>query len=533
MNLSKKIAMPILVIVLLLTLLVCANAATDGVSCGEASYATLTKAVSAAEAGSVLQLNQNISETLTISKNVTLDLNGYSIAGTVTVAEGCTLIVKDSTTDDFTSAEGYGKITASGDVRAADDYVAIEEENGTSYHRLELRIISVNLRPTTVGIYYGGSFGGDEAVKAQVEYYGTALSLTGAPTVQEIKADKYYSKHTAFSGDSWVCGETGKAYGTLLKGIWKDTNSAQKNAMNAETQIHSVCYVQLTDGTIILGAPVSMSLRDVVEKADGNWENLDAQQTAAMQTMYEAYKDIMGPWDIPNLSGIIRHEVTFVDFDNSIIDIQVVLQGSNAQTPSDPVRKNHAFLGWDTPFTNVMSDLTVKAQYVRQYTVTFVDHDGNVLATEIVNRGDDANPPAEPSREGYSFISWDQSYINIVTDMKITAVYQLNRYTVKFMDVDGSLLETKSNGPHGRTITAPQMAEMYFNWDEMKGYRFKGWKNWNETMPIVSNMTIFADYSEEITEPIIAIESTEITKGTTTAEVSVYLCGSFGGLRKF
>ena len=174
-----------------------------------------------------------------------------------------------------------------------------------------------------------------------------------------------------------------------------------------------------------------------------------------------------------------------------------------------------------------MSDLTVKAQYVRRYTVTFADHDGNVLATEIVNRGDDANPPAEPSREGYSFISWDQSYINIVSDMKITAVYQLNRYTVKFMDVDGSLLETKSNVPHGRTITAPQMAEMYFNWDEMKGYRFKGWKNWNETMPIVSNMTILADYSEEITEPIIAIESTKINKGTTTAEVSVYLCGSF------
>lgn len=224
---------------------------------------------------------------------------------------------------------------------------------------------------------------------------------------------------------------------------------------------------------------------------------------------------------------IRQFTVKFVDYDNSIIDLQLVDYGSDATKPNDPNRKNYSFIGWNTTFTNVVADLTVKAQYIRQYTVTFVDYDGTVISTDVVNSGDNAAPPSNPVRVGYTFTSWNQSYSNIVSDMEIMAVYEINRYTVTFLDVDGYVISSITNVAHGTTVTPPETAAMYFDWSKTKGYRFTGWKDWSENQPIVGNISITAEYTDEITDPIIAIESKEISKGTTTAEVSIYLCGSF------
>lgn len=225
-----------------------------------------------------------------------------------------------------------------------------------------------------------------------------------------------------------------------------------------------------------------------------------------------------------------QYTVKFVDYDNSIIEIQLIDHGTDAAQPADPVRKNHAFTGWNTTFTNIVSNVTVKAQYIRQYKVTFIDYDGTIISTDIVNSGGNATPPSDPTREGYTFISWNQSYDNVTSDMEIVAVYEINRYTVTFVNPDGSVLATIENVAHGKTVTPPAPLDMYFDWSKTKGYRFTGWKDWDESVPVVGNMTITADYSDEITEPIIAIETIKVAKGTTTADASVYLCGSFDSI---
>ena len=43
---------------------------------------------------------------------------------------------------------------------------------------------------------------------------------------------------------------------------------------------------------------------------------------------------------------------------------------------------------------------------VETFTVTFVDYDGTVLKTETVESGNNATPPADPTREGYEFTGW-------------------------------------------------------------------------------------------------------------------------------
>ena len=224
-----------------------------------------------------------------------------------------------------------------------------------------------------------------------------------------------------------------------------------------------------------------------------------------------------------------QYMVEFVDYDNSIIEIQLIDHGADATQPADPVRKNHAFTGWNTTFTNIVSDVTVKAQYIRQYKVTFIDYDGTIISTDIVNSGDNATPPSSPTRVGYTFISWNQSYNSVTSDTEIVAVYEINRYTVTFVKPDGSIIETLANVAHGSTITPPT-PDIYFDWKTTKGYRFTRWTDWDATQPIVGNMTVVAEFAEEITGPIIASETVKIAKGTNSAEISVYLCGTLDNI---
>ena len=57
------------------------------------------------------------------------------------------------------------------------------------------------------------------------------------------------------------------------------------------------------------------------------------------------------------------HTVTFVDWDGTVIDVQTVEDGASAAAPADPVREGYTFIGWDTDFTNVHEDLIVTALY--------------------------------------------------------------------------------------------------------------------------------------------------------------------------
>ena len=60
-----------------------------------------------------------------------------------------------------------------------------------------------------------------------------------------------------------------------------------------------------------------------------------------------------------------------------------------------------------------------------RYTVRFVNWDGTVLKTESVLSGSSATAPDEPAREGcFAFIGWDADFSNITRDLTVTALYK-------------------------------------------------------------------------------------------------------------
>ncbi|MCL2492573.1 MAG: InlB B-repeat-containing protein [Clostridiales bacterium] len=57
-------------------------------------------------------------------------------------------------------------------------------------------------------------------------------------------------------------------------------------------------------------------------------------------------------------------------------------------------------------------------------TVTFVNWDGTVLKIQVVPRGGDATAPAVPGRAGYIFTGWDRGYTNVQENIIVTALFK-------------------------------------------------------------------------------------------------------------
>ncbi|WP_337809339.1 InlB B-repeat-containing protein, partial [Ruminococcus sp.] len=165
--------------------------------------------------------------------------------------------------------------------------------------------------------------------------------------------------------------------------------------------------------------------------------------------------------------------------------------GTKITTPADPTRKGYTFKGWDKeiPKTMPAENMTVKAQWeINQYTITFDTAGGSEIAPITQDYGTQIAAPANPIREGYTFIGWDRDIpVNMPAEnITVTAQWEINRCTITFDTAGGSEIAPITQD-YGTNITAPADPTR-------KGYTFKGWdKEIPETMP-AENITVKAQW---------------------------------------
>ena len=85
--------------------------------------------------------------------------------------------------------------------------------------------------------------------------------------------------------------------------------------------------------------------------------------------------------------------------------------GTQIAAPANPTRKGYTFKGWDKeiPETMPAENITVKAQWeINQYTIAFDTAGGSEIAPITQDYGTPITAPADPTREGYTFIGWDK-----------------------------------------------------------------------------------------------------------------------------
>ena len=70
-----------------------------------------------------------------------------------------------------------------------------------------------------------------------------------------------------------------------------------------------------------------------------------------------------------------------------------------------------------------------------KYTVNFIDIDGTILKTEEVVSGGAATAPANPTQEGLEFVKWDKEFNEVTSDLEVKAVYY-GPYQTKQLKMD-------------------------------------------------------------------------------------------------
>lgn len=168
---------------------------------------------------------------------------------------------------------------------------------------------------------------------------------------------------------------------------------------------------------------------------------------------------------------INKYTVTFMDGEKVLRAYTNVRHGDTVTAPEVSEKYGKTFIGWDKKFDNVTSDLTINAVYdVDTFTVTFKDGE-KVLETQTVEYEAAATAP-DTARlsppEGMHFAKWDKDFSKVTEDIEVSAVYELNVYTVIFKNGETTLKTEMVK--HGFAATPPNVfdtaTKKFVGWDK-------------------------------------------------------------------
>lgn len=198
------------------------------------------------------------------------------------------------------------------------------------------------------------------------------------------------------------------------------------------------------------------------------------------------------------------YAVTFDSAGGSPVSGQTVTEGEPAVQPATPTRSGHTFAGWyagasawsfATPVTGAT---TLTAHWARpSHAVSFDSAGGSAVATQQVEEGSPAVPPATPIRTGWTFAGWydGASAYDFATPVAgattLTAHWTRVTYGVAF-DADGGSAVDPQTVAHGDPAAEPSTPTR-------PGWTFTGWfdgaEAWDFAAPVTGATTLTARWA--------------------------------------
>lgn len=183
------------------------------------------------------------------------------------------------------------------------------------------------------------------------------------------------------------------------------------------------------------------------------------------------------------------YTVTFRDYDGTVVSQEQYALNAPVIEPSVDMTRpadntyTYQFTGWDSEVTACTGNKTYTAVYQEtyiDYTVTFLDWNGDVLTTQTYHYGDSVSAPAAPTRESddvytYTFAGWGSEVVACDGDITYQAVFTpvYIDYSIVFKNYDGSIFESQTYH-YGDTIVAPEAIPEKPE-DDTYTYTFDGW----------------------------------------------------------
>ena len=453
----------------------------------------------------LLTADIGISSSLTVNRKVTLDLNGYVLRYANTAANGS--VFKIVSGGDLTVIDS--RPDAEHRFNSNNALWAPDEPNGK-----EIVMGGVITGGTGTPCYVNGSSyfvacGGGVYLEGDARFTMDGGNIVGC--IANTGGGVYISENGSFTMNggsimgcsSWdLSGPGGTPYFggvyldsgtfTMTGGVIKDcakysvvlNENATMNANGGE--IYGVVEVGKNSYVICLDG-----LTGVTAFRDNFW----IYHNSARVDRGIFYGSITNYYD----DTIIGLTVTYKDGDSEYAK-QVLPSGTLATRPDAPAATpGYTFGGWnkadgtawDYASDKVTDNITLYAKWAANtYTITFDTAGGSEIAPITQDYGTAITAPADPTREGYTFIGWDKEIPTTMPaeNMTVTAQWEINQYTITFDTAGGSEIAPITQD-YGTVITAPADPTR-------EGYTFIGWdKEIPATMP-AENITLKARWKD-------------------------------------
>ena len=287
------------------------------------------------------------------------------------------------------------------------------------------------------------------------------------------------------NGKSYEPGGSVPADVTALTVQW----TAPTYAVTLHTNDGTINNGNVTSYTYGVGATLPTDVTRTGYTFKGWYDNeaLAGSPVTAIGDTETGNKEYWAKWEIN------QYTITFDTVGGSTVASITQDYGTAIAAPADPTREGYTFIGWDKeiPSTMPAENMIITAKWVvNQYTITFDTAGGSAVASITQNYGTAITAPANPTRKGYTFIGWDKAIPATMPaeNMIITAKWKVNQYTITFDSNGGSEIAPITQD-YGTAITAPADPTR-------EGYTFIGWdKAIPATMP-AEDLTITAQWRD-------------------------------------
>ena len=450
-----------------------------------------------------------IGTTLTVLRKVTLDLNGYVLKMT---GSGSVIILdnKSGITGDLTLIDSNPTAEHKFKVNGAEPWVLDDSGTETVYGGIITggtgsRIFFSN------GVEGGGVIIGSGALTMNggnivgcIANEGGGLFLSdgsftmNAGSIVGCSTPNRLTTGEAFHGGIYAFGPmanrdtTGVI--TLTGGLIKNNG---RYAINAA--YHTTIYAN--GGEVYGGVYLNQSSKITCLAEDNGITAFKGKTViGGTSSVYPSHVDwglFYGGLDIyGNTTGVI---VTYKDGDSEYAK-QVLPSGTLATRPDAPAATpGYTFGGWnkadgtawDYASDKVTDNITLYAKWAANtYTITFDTVGGSEIAPITQDYGTAITVPADPTREGYTFIGWEGEFPETMPahNMTVTAQWKINRYTITFDTAGGSEIAPITQD-YGTAITAPEAPTR-------EGYTFMGWDREIPTTMPAENITLKAKWKD-------------------------------------
>ena len=135
------------------------------------------------------------------------------------------------------------------------------------------------------------------------------------------------------------------------------------------------------------------------------------------------------------------YTITFVDASGAVIDTVTRAYGQSVTAPAAPAKNGYTFAGWvpAVPATMPAGDMVITATYTaNEYRIVFNTNGGSAVADIVALCDEPIIAPADPVRDGYIFIGWDQAIPATMPagGLTLNAQWTPSRYAINW-DTDG------------------------------------------------------------------------------------------------